>query len=399
MVDETLRRRFARIRRGGLILGLVAAVLAQAGAVANTERFFQAYLFAYLFWIGLSLGGLALMMLHFLAGGPWGFPLQRMLAAAARTLPLMALLFLPLLLGLDTLYDWTRPEVMQADEVLRQKMAYLNVPGFLLRAAFYFLVWLALSWGLTRLSYGVDESGDAAQARRAQRFSGPGLILYVLTVSFAAIDWAMSLEPHWYSSIYGLLFIGGQVVAGLSFAYLLLGRLHDRPPLDKLVRPHVVNDLRNLLLAALLSWAYFVFVQYLIIWSGNLPEEAIWFTRRTQGGWQWLVLLLAVFHFALPFTLLLLNRGRRRGRGLRGLLAIAALLLVMRLVDVYWLVMPAFSPQGLAPHWLDLATVLAMGGLWMAFFAWQLQQHRLVPVSHPKYIDLVERYETAKDAS
>ncbi|MDX1686921.1 MAG: hypothetical protein R3248_02970 [Candidatus Promineifilaceae bacterium] len=400
MIDETsiLRQRLDGAQRWALLLGAGGTVAALAGAFlseAGAERFFRAYLVAYIFWAGLALGCLALLMLHHLVGGSWSFPLQRPLTAGARTLPLAALFFLPILSRLEDLYRWARPAAVQVDPILQEKALYLNVPFFLGRAAFYFLVWIGLALIISRFAYGTDRASDEERqsrlARYAQRLSGPGLLLYVLTATFAAVDWVMSLEPHWYSSIYGLLYVGRQVLGALALVLALLGLFHRRPPLSGLLTDRVVKDLGNLLLAALISWSYLYFVQYLVIWQANIPEEAVWFVRRTSGGWQWVALLIGLLHFVLPFALLLLQQGRRE---MAQLAAIGVLLLVMRLVDTFWLVMPAFHPAALSLHWLDAILPLALGGWWAALYVWQLKRHPLLPYNHPKFKTLVERYGT-----
>jgi hypothetical protein len=379
--------RIGRVQRWAVITGVAATVLLLLGVLIDLSHFFQAYLVAFLFWLGISLGCLMLLMVHMLAGGPWGFPIQRILTAGARTIPLMAVLFLPLLLGIEYLYVWTEPEVVQADELLRQKAAYLNVPFFTGRSLFYLVVWIVLSLVLTRASYRLDVTGDVRLVRRAQRVSGPGLILLVVTVSFAAIDWSMSLEPYWYSSIYGLLIISGQVLGALSLAVALLALLHDRPPLAGLLRPLLVGDLGKLLLSTLLGWFYFAFIQYLVVWSANLPEEVVWYLNRSSGGWQWVALAVVALHFVLPFILFVLHHDRWR---VAPLARIALLLLAMQLLHTYWLVIPAFRPGELVVHWLDLVAPLAMGGIWLALFARHLRRHRLVPFRHPKYVEMVE---------
>lgn len=396
-MDREVARRLGRAQRVAVIVGVVAAVLLGLGVFIDLSHFFQAYLVAFLFWLGISLGCLALLMVHMLVGGPWGFPIQRILAAGARTVPLMAVLFLPLLLGAEYLYIWTEPEIVQADELLRQKTAYLNLPFFTVRSLFYLVVWIVLVLLLTRASYRLDVTGEVRLARRAQRLSGPGLILLLLTVSFAAIDWSMSLEPYWYSSIYGLLIISGQVLGALSLAVALLVLLHDRPPLAGLLRPLLIGDLGKLLFAALLGWFYFALIQFLVVWSANLLEEVVWYLNRTTGGWQWVALALVALHFILPFVLFILHHDRWR---VAPLARIALLLLAMQLLHTYWLVIPAFRPGELVVHWLDLVAPLAIGGLWLALFAHRLRQQRLVPYRHPKYVELVEEgMEAMRDAS
>jgi Ni/Fe-hydrogenase subunit HybB-like protein len=370
------------MQRGALAAGLFGAVAVVVGSFVNLEQLFRSYLMAYLFWIGLSLGCLAVLMLHRLTGGPWGYPIRRPLAAGAGTLPLMAVLFLPLIFGLSHLYPWTGTNA--GDELLQHKSAYLNVPFFLIRTAVYFVIWIGLTWLLSRWARQQDQAAGVTAARqparRAQRLSGPGLILFALTVTFAAIDWAMSLEPEWISTVYGMLFIAAQALGGLALAIAVLGLLHHREPLSRILSSQVFNDLGNLLLTFVLTWAYLAFIQFMVIWSGNLPEEVPWYLARTQGGWLWVAILLVLFQFAVPFVLLLSREVKRQARLLS---AVAALLVCLRLVDTFWLVTPAFFPGNFHAHWLDLATVVGLGGAWTAVFVWQLSGNPLLPRNEP----------------
>lgn len=365
-----------RIQRRSLIAGAAALTACAWGALGSPQRFLESYLVGYLFWTGIALGCAALLMLHHLVGGGWGVAIRRLLESGTRTFPLAAVLALPLLFGLRSLYVWARPEAVAGDELLQHKQPYLNVPFFVARTAFYFAVWLALAWALNRWSAEEDRTGSPAVRSRLQKLSGPGLILYGLTVTFASVDWVMSLEPHWYSTIYGILFIVGQALATLAFAITALLVLGTRPPLAEILTPQNFHDLGNLTLAFVMLWAYVAFSQFLIIWSGNLPEEIPWYLARTRGGWGAVAVGLVLFHFVLPFLLLLARQNKRR---LRALGALAAAMLALRLVDLYWIVAPAFHRQELAVHWMDLAAPVGVGGLWMAAFVWQLKQRPLVP--------------------
>jgi hypothetical protein len=365
-----------RIQRGALAAGAAALVACALGAIADPQRFFEAYLVGYLFWTGIALGCAALLMLHHLVGGGWGMAIRRLLESGTRTLPLAALLVLPVLAGLGRLYVWARPEAVAGDALLQHKQPYLNVPFFVARTAFYFAVWLALAWLLNRWSAEEDRTGSPAVRGRLQKLSGPGLVLYGLTVTFASVDWVMSLEPHWYSTIYGVVFMVGQALATLAFAIAALLVVGARPPLAEFLTVQNFHDLGNLTLAFVMLWAYVAFSQFLIIWSGNLPEEIPWYMARMRGGWGVVAAGLILFHFVLPFLLLLARENKRR---LRTLGTLAAAMLALRLVDLYWIVAPAFRQQGLALHWMDLAAPVGVGGLWVAAFVWQLKRRPLLP--------------------
>ncbi|MCS6804461.1 MAG: hypothetical protein RMM98_03040 [Acidobacteriota bacterium] len=381
---EALKPTFERVQRQALIVGGVALALSVIGLFFDTPQFFRSYLVAYLYWISLPLGSFALLMLHHLVGGGWGFAIRRMMEAATRTFLPMALLFLPIVLGLAHLYEWTHADVVAKDEVLRHKSSYLNVPFFLARAAIYFIVWIGWSYLLNKWSFEQDRTHDPSLTRRIQDMSGPGLLLFGATVTFASVDWVMSLEPHWYSTIYGIIFMIGQGLTTLAFMILLLSRLWRRPPLVGVVEVQQFHDLGNLLLTFVMLWAYVAFSQFLIIWSANLPEEIPWYLRRTQGGWKAVAGALILFHFVVPFFLLLLRVTKRVAPRI-ALLSLA--MLFMRWVDLFWMVTPAFShgeAVGLHVHWLDVTTFVGLGGLWLGLFFWQLKERPLLPLYDPR---------------
>jgi hypothetical protein len=297
----------------------------------------------------------------------------------------MVLFFVPLLFGLRELYSWASPQAVAQDELLRHKSPKLNVPFFAVRLAAYFLAWLLPAYLLNRWSHQQDLTPEAGAQRPLRRrlilLSGFGLVLYGFTMTFAAIDWVMSLEPHWYSSIYGILAVVGQLLGALAFVVAVTAWLAAYAPLSEVLSPTHVHDLGNVMLVSVLFWAYITFSQWLIIWSGNLPEEVIWYVHRTEGGWQWVALALVLFQFAVPFGFLLSSDLKRHARRLA---AVAAVILFMHLVDVFWTVMPAFYRDGLSLHWLDLTALIGIGGWWMAFFVWQLKRRPLLPRHDPE---------------
>jgi hypothetical protein len=364
-----------RCKKTALAAGIVGLVLTAIGLLISPSQFFRSYLWAFLFWFGIGLGCLPLLMLYHLVGGAWGFTIRRIIESGTRTLPVLALLFIPIVFGISHLYSWSLPSAAQ-DEVLRQKHLYLNIPFWLVRSALYFAVWLYYSHRLNRMSAIQDETGDAAIPRRLQRFSGPGLVVYGFTITFAVFDWAMSLEPHWYSTIYGMLWIVSQALSGLAFAIAIVALLSDRTPFSRLSLPDTLHDLGNLLLAFVMLWAYLSFSQLLIIWSGNLPEEIQWYLSRLRHGWAWVAAALITFHFFVPFFLLL---ARFKKRHIRWIAGIAVFILVMRVVDTYWIITPAFYRDHFTLHWLDLFALVGIGGVWLAFYAHQLTAMPLLP--------------------
>jgi hypothetical protein len=380
-----------RLQRTGLALGGLFLLALAAGFAVDRAQFFRSYLLGWLFWVGIGVGCLGLAMLNQLTGGLWGLVPRRLHEAAARTVPAMALLFLPVLLGLSSLYTWASPETAAADDVIQKKAAYLNAPFFTARAALYFAVWGLLAYTVSRLSRLEEAAADARRGSRLRSLSGVGLVVLSGTTTFAAIDWGMSLNPHWYSTMYGVLFIVGWTLSALSFTIVLISRLAGEEPFARALQPVTVHDLGKLLLAFTMMWGYVNFSQFLIIWSGNVSEETPFYVQRLEGGWGAVAILLLVFHFALPFALLL---SRSLKRSARALGSVAALMLLMQLVDLHWLIGPDLVGHGhgdvpLRVHWMDLAAVLGIGGLWLFFFARQALGAPVLPAGEPEVRELL----------
>jgi len=388
-MNETLRLQLDRLQRIFLVVGIVGLALSSVEAWVSPRRFYTSYLVAYLFWLGIALGSIGIVMLHHLVGGKWGFVIRRLLESGSTTLWLMAALFVPFLLGLRHMYVWARPDFVARDVILSQKLWYLNVDFFVGRAAVYFIVWIIMSYCLNRWSAQQDQTDNPALATRLQQFSGPGLVVLFLTSSFAAIDWVMSLEPEWYSTIYGAMLVTGQALATLAFATGAAALLAGWKPLSDIASPAQFHDLGNLLLAFVMLWAYMAFSQFLIIWCGNLTDEIPWYLRRTRGGWQWIGLALIVFHFFLPFFALLFRDAKRKARAL---FFIAGLILAMHFINTLWLVAPApvFRRPSLGIEWIDLVALAGVGGVWLAFFLWRLKGRPLLPLHDPRLATTAE---------
>ena len=379
-----------RLERTGLGLAVVFLLALAVGLVTNRPQFFRSYLFGYLFTVLLALGSLGLAMLSHLTGGLWGVVPRRLHEAAARTLPALGVMFVPVLFGLGSLYAWADPEVVAGDKVLSEKAAYLNPGFFTLRAVFYFLVWTSLAYRISSWSRQQDAGASDARAAKLRAVSALGIVLLFLTVTFAAIDWGMSLAPHWFSTIYGVLFIVAAGLGALSFTIVVLARFSAQEPWKSALQPVTVHDLGKLLLAFTMLWGYVNFSQFLIVWSGNVSEETPFYLRRLQGGWNAIAIALVVFHFALPFALLL---SRALKRSARALAVVATLLLVMQLVDLYWLIGPDLASHGeeapaLHLHLFDFAAALGIFGLWLVLFARQLKGAALLPVGDPELRDI-----------
>jgi len=365
-----------------LAVGALFFALFVFGLLIDRAQFFHAYLVGFIFWIGITLGSMALLMLQHLTGGAWGLIIRRVLEAATRTLPLMLILFLPILLRLSQIYIWTNKAEMDQVPALREKTAhYLNPAFFTVRALVYFAIWLLMMWLLNTWSLQHDRTANRRDLKRLQMMSGPGLGLLILTITFAAIDWVMSLDPAWSSTIFGLIFVASWSLSALAFGILVMSWLAKREPMNTVVRTSHFHDWGNLMMALVMLWMYFAFSQYLIIWSGNLPEETTWYVARKHDGWGIIALAVVILQFAFPF-LTLLSRAAKQSAQRLGMLAL--LILIMRVVDVIWLIEPTFNREHFHLSWMDIVAPIAIGGVWIATFAWQLQKRSLVPINDPQ---------------
>ncbi len=360
-----------RWQMSALLVGVVAGLLSLIGAFVSRGQFFHSYLFAWLFWSGLSFGALVVLMMQFLTGGLWGLALRNFALAALATVPLMALLFLPVLLGLRDIYPWTHGLLAETGGY-HHKAQWLSIPFFTARSLFYFAVLVTVALLLRR--WALAQSNPKIVPTRISALSAIGLIAYVLCMNFASTDWVMSLDPQWYSTIFVIVFAAGQFLAALAFLTALLTR--STRSLGDAIPAKVFNDLGSLLLAFVIFWTYVSFSQFLIIWAGNLPKEISWYLERSRGGWQWFAVALMVGEFLLPFALLL-SRAAKRNR--QRLFPICVLILLANILNNFWLVAPSFHPAGVRVHWLDVTVWLALGAFWCAVLLHFLQRLPLVP--------------------
>jgi len=381
----------ARIQRRSLVIGVVFLAAAVIAAVAghSPAQFFRSYLLGYVWWAGLSLGCLAVLMMQHLAGGLWGFVIRRPLEAAARIFPLLAVMFVPLIFGIPYLYVWDHRELVQHDPGLQHQLQYLGARGFIARAVIYLLAWMLMAYLLNRWSAAQDASGDPAWRRRMQRFSGPGMLIYALTVTFASIDWLMSLEPHWGSTIYPLILIAGQMLAAFAFSAAILFLLAQHKPMSEVVQENQVHSLGKMMLAFVMLWAYTSYSQLVIIWAGNQPSEISWYLHRLNTSWKYVALALVVLHFAVPFALLL---SRDLKRNARKLARVAILLVLVRYVDLLFWIAPNSLPgfeHGMPFHWMDIVVPVGTGGIWMAAFVRALRQRPLLALHDQRFEEVV----------
>jgi hypothetical protein len=364
----------------GVVFGLIALIL----AFLRPEQFFRAYLLGFMCWLGVSLGSMAILMIRHLTGGGWGMVIRRILGAAMRTQPLLALLFIPIILGMHKLYIWAQPLDQIADKHLREHLdnitkTYLTTNGFVIRAIFYFAIWNLLSYLLSHWSRQTDRAGAPDNTERFKAVAGPGLILYGFTISFAAIDWVMSLDPSWISTIFGLVILIGEVLSAMCFAVVVERILFNYKPMSEMLSPDFVHDHGKWMLTFVMVWAYFNYSQWLIIWAGNLPSEITYYMRRLNGGWGYVGLFIVIFHFAIPFGTLL---SRPFKRNIRKLVWLAVWLMLMRYLDLFWIIEPNFSTTFQVTV-ADIVVPIAIGGFWLAYFFRNLGSLPLLPLYDP----------------
>lgn len=380
---DTLRPSFDRLQRNCLIVGILGIIGLVIGLFLNAPQFFQSYMYAYMFWSGLAIGCLGIMLMHNVVGGNWGVVVRRMYESGTRTLPITVLGLIPIFLGMHFLYTWTDPNILAKAGRVGIKTSYLNIPFFIVRSVVYVAVWLFWGFRLLRWSAEQDRTGDPDRSiqRRMKRFSGPGIVLFGFTTSWAFIDWIMSLEPAWYSTVYPWMFTIGQMLLTFAFIIAVLILLRNHRPFAGLLNFQHFNDLGNLMLCFTMLWAYLMLAQFLIIWSENLPIEIPWYIRRFSNGWGYLAFFIAIFHFCVPFFLLLMRFVKRNPAIL---FWVAVWMIGIRIVDVFWVVIPAFRQQYMSVTWMDVVAFIGIGGIWLALFIWHLKSRPLLPLHDPR---------------
>jgi hypothetical protein len=388
-VSAELRDDLKTWRTRSLYAGIAGALLWIVGFLMDPTKTqsYLSYLWAYLYIVGLSVGSLAWLMLQYITGGNWGMVIRRPCEAAARTLPLVALMFLPILVGIPNLYDWSHAAKVAADPDLQHKHLYLNLPFFLGRAVLYLGGWTLIGALFSRWARQEDTEGHNAVHGKFATLAPAGLIFWAISVTFMAIDWVLSMNPKWFSTMFGLLFMASQGLTSMAFLITLMVFLSRRKPMSEVLTQRHLHDLGKFLLALVMVWAYFSFSQFLIIWAGNLPEEIPWYLTRINHGWGYVALLLVFGHFALPFALLL-SRDLKRNFNL--LWRIAVFILLMRLVDLYWIVVPDFRKESFSVGLTDFAAPLGLLGLWLAYFLAQLEKRPLMPINNPNLEDALQ---------
>jgi hypothetical protein len=385
-----------QLQKGGLAVGGIALILAIVGYMKSPADFYHSYIFSYMLILGLTVGSLGLLMLQHLTGGIWGMVIRRPLEAASRNLVLVAVLFIPVWVGMKYLYSGNGSETgwlnapKEGEQALTSwQQGYLTSGGFLTRAVIYFAIWIVLMVVFNNWSKQQDHSNGEGLKQRMKALAAPGVILYILAMTFAAIDWVMSLSPRWASTIYGFLFVAGQAIAAMGLMIAVIALLAGSEPFNGIIKKRHLHDLAKLLFAFNMLWAYFAFSQLLIIWSGNQPEEITFYRSRLNGQWGVVAVIVLLFSFAIPF-LLLLSRDVKRTASVVS--KIAVWMIFMRLVDLYWMTRPEFTSRAV-PTWLDIVVPVALIGLWLGFFAMNLKQRPLLPVGDPNLSEVLAQNE------
>ncbi len=349
------------------------------GLSFDGKQFWHSYLVACLFFFSIGLGALFFVLANIASRAGWSVAVRRLAEHISITLPVVGILFVPLLIwGAHDLYHWTHSEAVAEDPLLQHKSPYLNLPFFYIRSALYLICWALIAWWFRRQSLHQDEVGDPGITRKLQTFSAPALIVFGVTVTFASFDWIMSLDPHWYSTIFGVYFFAGSFLSGLAFMVLIFLRLHSGGLLTQVVTYEHFHDLGKLIFAFVVFWAYIGFSQFMLIWYASIPEETLWYAHRWEHGWKPVSIFLAAGHFGLPFFFLLSSDVKRRRTTL---MLVCAWLLLVHYLDLYWLVMP--SHGGFHPHYLDLLCFLGVGGVFLGVLGWAMRPN-LVAVRDPR---------------
>ncbi len=384
--EPALAPALTRWQNVALAVGVLGLALMGGGAFLDGRQAAFAYLFGIVYWTGLSLGMLCVLMMHSLTNGGWGFVTRRFLEAGAYLLPLMALLFLPVFAGLGYLYPWTDPNVAAHNEAIRDKHLYLSIPMFAVRMAVAFGFWSVAAWLLNRWSFAQDETPAASFTLRIRALSAPGLVAFALITTMAIIDWIMVLEKDWYSTVFAPQVIIGQILIAFAVCTIMLSLLRPYAPWRGVVKIEQFHSLGNFLLAFTMMWAYLAVSQLIIIWSGNLPHEIEWYLHRVAGGWKPVAIFLGVFHFAVPFFVLL---GRENKQSPRLLRALAVGFIFVHAVEVFWQVEPSHSQTGFHVSWMHFAAFFGLGGVWTAAFLARLKNHARLPSNDPRFEEAI----------
>jgi hypothetical protein len=383
---------FSRAQVAALVIGALGVIASLVIAFTGSGTFFQSYLFSFMFWTGLSLGCLMLIAVIHMAGGSWGALILRPLEAGVAVFPLMALLFIPLLFGLHSLYPWTDADYVATHALVSAKSSYMNLPFFIIRNILYFAIWI---WGaLVFLRGGNRQDAEPAEsghiAFRLRRTGPLWIFIYVMSMTFAGSDWGMSLTPEWFSGIYSVILMAGQVISSMAFIIAIIVLLAlVSPRVNQLLTPKRLQDLGNFLMASMMFWAYVHVSQLMIIWSNNTTETSSFYVARLNGAWEGVAIALTVFGFFAPFAILF-SRWVKQKR--LALVTVAVWAILMRFLDLYWIIIPSFDRTGAQFQLTDLLLLVGLGGLWLAVYLRTLGSRPIVPLHDPRLPEGVTKH-------
>lgn len=373
----------ARVQMPALVIGIIGLVVAAIGFFLKPVEFYRAWLPAFIFWFDITAGAVGILCLQYVTGGEWGVLIRRPLGAAARTIPLFILFWIPIALGLAHVYVWANPEIVAQDHLLQLKQQWLNPTGWIIRSLVYFALWTLWAWRLRYLSLDFAKTRSPFTELSRRKWSAAGLMMIVLTLTFTGVDWVMSLEPKWYSSMFGIAFLVGAGLSAYAFVTLFLCLLSGTKAMEDILKPGHFRDLGNLMLAFTMLWAYTNFSQFLLIWYGNLKEETPYYLKRMHGAWGVMAAVLVIFHFFLPFFMLLMRSIKDRPKTI---MIVTVIILLMRFVDIYWLVAPAHYGHDFYFSWITLFAFLGIGGVWLFAFIQQLKGQTIIPI-HETWVE------------
>ncbi len=363
-----------------LMIGLAGLALSAYGYIADRGQFFYSYLTSFMYWLTIGLGALFFTLIHYLANAKWSIIIKRWSETVMFTLPFMGIMFIPICFGLHDLYEWSHEDVVATDHLLQGKAAYLNVNFFLIRSLGYFVIWGLLTWFIRSKSIEQDQGYSESSMMKVRRVSAFGMIMFALTISFASIDWIMSLSPHWYSTIFGVYMFAGAFVSFLSFTVLAIKYFEGKGILKDIISVEHYHDIGKLMFAFIIFWSYMAFSQYFLIWYAHIPEETFWFLDRWEGTWKQFSMLLMIGHFPIPFLGLIVQNAKRNKFVLP---TVAIWIMFIHWVDMYWLILPTFSPEGFNLSWMDATTFVGIGGTFIWFVISRYSANSVIPINDP----------------
>ncbi|MFH2036912.1 MAG: hypothetical protein ABIJ45_10955 [Candidatus Zixiibacteriota bacterium] len=363
-----------------LIIGIIGLVLSAIGWFTDATQFYFSYLTSFVFWISIAWGGLFFVMLHHLVNAKWSIVIRRFGESLMLIIPFMLLFFIPILFGMKDLFQWNNPEIVAGDHLLQGKAGYLNQTFFIIRLVAYFIIWSGLAYLLNKFSMQQNKKSSFDQTKKWRIISAPGMILFAVTLTLASFDWLMSLDAHWYSTIFGVYIFSGAFLAMLSLTVFIIIRLQSQGVLTNEITGEHFHDLGKLMFAFTIFWGYMAFSQYFLMWYGNIPEETVWFLHRWEGSWRTVTFLIVFGHFCLPFFVLF-PQTIKRNKTIMSIIAIWILL--MRWVDLHWIIMPTLYHHGVHLSWIDGVTMIGMGGIFLFLFWRIFAAHPIIPVQDP----------------